>query len=97
VNRDRRTRTLRACRPRQGARRVGGAWTVDDRWKGIATVPRSVAADSLLDPGVLDSPTPPAPPAADPVFGTAAEPSEPRILFRGEQEPAEETTEGEAG
>ncbi|WP_069160612.1 hypothetical protein [Nocardia altamirensis] len=83
MNRDRRTRTLRACRPRQGARRVGGAWTVDDRWKGIATVPRSVAADSLLDPGVL--------------FGTAAEPTEPRILFRGEQEPAEEPAEGEAG
>ncbi|PXX65000.1 hypothetical protein DFR70_10461 [Nocardia tenerifensis] len=53
MNRDRRTRTLRACRPRQGARRIGGAWAVDDRWKGIATVPRSVAADSLLDFGVL--------------------------------------------
>ncbi|WP_330233217.1 hypothetical protein OHA40_12540 [Nocardia sp. NBC_00508] len=54
MNRDRRTRHLRACRPRQGARRIGGGWAVDDRWAGIATVPRSVAADSLLDFAVLD-------------------------------------------
>ncbi|MEU4340358.1 hypothetical protein AB0H00_03645 [Nocardia sp. NPDC023852] len=54
MNRDRRTRKPRACRPRQGPRRIGGGWAVDDRWAGIATVPRSVAADSLLEFGVLD-------------------------------------------
>jgi hypothetical protein len=55
VNRDRRTRNPRACRPLQGARRIGGGWAVDDRWAGIATVPRSVAADSLLEFVVLDA------------------------------------------
>ncbi|MFG3616985.1 hypothetical protein [Nocardia sp. NPDC047654] len=55
MNRDRRTRHLRACRPRQGARRIGGGWAVDDRWAGIATVPRSVAADSLLDFAVFEA------------------------------------------
>ncbi|ASF11352.1 MULTISPECIES: hypothetical protein [Nocardia] len=83
MNRDRRTRTLRACRPRQGARRIGGAWAVDDRWKGIATVPRSVAADSLLDFGVL--------------FGATEGPSEPRIVVRGDEEPVEQTPDGENG
>ncbi|MFI6046053.1 hypothetical protein ACIA8C_30805 [Nocardia sp. NPDC051321] len=81
MNRDRRTRTLRACRHRQGARRIGGAWAVDDRWKGIATVPRSVAADSLLDFGVL--------------FDPAEETTEQRVVLRGDTEPAEETPEGE--
>ncbi|BDT93965.1 MULTISPECIES: hypothetical protein [Nocardia] len=56
MNRDRRTRHLRACRPRQGARRIGGGWAVDDRWAGIATVPRSVAAESLLDFAVFEEP-----------------------------------------
>jgi hypothetical protein len=60
VNRDRRTRHLRACRPRQGARRIGGGWAVDDRWAGIATVPRSVAAESLLDFAVFDGAEEPA-------------------------------------
>ncbi|MBF6334337.1 hypothetical protein IU450_00390 [Nocardia abscessus] len=60
MNRDRRTRHLRACRPRQGARRIGGGWAVDDRWAGIATVPRSVAADSLLDFAVFDGAEEPA-------------------------------------
>ncbi|WP_039802126.1 hypothetical protein [Nocardia araoensis] len=55
MNRDRRTRHLRACRPRQGARRIGGGWAVDDRWAGIATVPRSVAAESLLDFPVFEA------------------------------------------
>ncbi|MGK8520766.1 hypothetical protein ACRS6B_04040 [Nocardia asteroides] len=55
MNRDRRTRHLRACRPRQGARRIGGGWAVDDRWAGIATVPRSVAAESLLDFAVFEA------------------------------------------
>ncbi len=82
MNRDRRTRTLRACRPRQGARRIGGAWAVDDRWKGIATVPRSVAADSLLDFGVLFE---------------SSEPTEQRVVLRGDTEPAEQAPEGEAG
>ncbi|MEU7142521.1 hypothetical protein ABZ942_23930 [Nocardia sp. NPDC046473] len=81
MNRDRRTRTQRACRHRQGARRIGGAWAVDDRWKGIATVPRSVAADSLLDFGVL--------------FDPAGETTEQRVVLRGDTEPAEETPEGE--
>ncbi|MEU6832817.1 hypothetical protein ABZ894_29585 [Nocardia beijingensis] len=58
MNRDRRTRHLRACRPRQGARRIGGGWAVDDRWAGIATVPRSVAAESLLDFAVFDGEEP---------------------------------------
>ncbi|MBF6163785.1 hypothetical protein IU486_03240 [Streptomyces gardneri] len=60
MNRDRRTRHLRACRPRQGARRIGGGWAVDDRWAGIATVPRSVAAESLLDFAVFDGAEEPA-------------------------------------
>ncbi|MFR9753770.1 hypothetical protein ACL02S_22415 [Nocardia sp. 004] len=55
MNRDRRTRNPRACRPRQGPRRVGGGWAVDDRWAGIATVPRSAAADSLLEFIVVDA------------------------------------------
>ncbi|MFD6158513.1 hypothetical protein ACFWF7_39775 [Nocardia sp. NPDC060256] len=52
---------------------------MDDRWKGIATVPRSVAADSLLDFGVLFD----------------AESTEQRVVLRGDTDPAEETPEGE--
>ncbi|WP_159080737.1 MULTISPECIES: hypothetical protein [Nocardia] len=55
---------------------------MDDRWKGIATVPRSVAADSLLDFGVLFEST---------------EPTEQRVVLRGDTEPAEQAPEGEAG
>ncbi|MBC7300236.1 MAG: hypothetical protein H5T78_04720 [Nocardia sp.] len=47
----RRPGNLTACRPRQGARRMGAGWTVDDRWAGIATVPRSVAGAGLFDFG----------------------------------------------
>ncbi|MFI9734568.1 hypothetical protein ACIHDR_16480 [Nocardia sp. NPDC052278] len=47
--RDRRTRSPRACRPRQAARLVRGVWTVDDRWVGVAAVPRSAAAESMMD------------------------------------------------
>ncbi|MEV6556188.1 hypothetical protein AB0M22_10785 [Nocardia sp. NPDC051756] len=54
---------------------------MDDRWKGIATVPRSVAADSLLDFGVL--------------FDPAADATEQRVVLRGDTDPAEETPEGE--
>ena len=49
MTRTRRPGNLSACRPRQGARRVGAGWAVDDRWAGIATVPRSVAGAGLLD------------------------------------------------
>ncbi|WP_167768871.1 hypothetical protein [Nocardia sp. CS682] len=55
---------------------------MDDRWKGIATVPRSVAADSLLDFGVLFE---------------SSEPTEQRVVLRGDIEPAEQAPEGEAG
>ncbi|GAA5065797.1 hypothetical protein GCM10023318_53200 [Nocardia callitridis] len=54
MNRDRRTRPLRACRPKQAARRVGGAWVVDDRWAGVSVVPRSVAGAALLDVDSFD-------------------------------------------
>ncbi|MFQ6398466.1 hypothetical protein ACLMAJ_34130 [Nocardia sp. KC 131] len=47
--RDRRARRQRACRPRQAARLVRGTWRVDDRWAGVAMVPRSAAAESLRD------------------------------------------------
>lgn len=30
---------------------MGAGWTVDDRWAGIATVPRSVAGAGLFDFG----------------------------------------------
>jgi hypothetical protein len=49
VNRDRRNRGQRACRPRQAARLVRGVWQIDDRWAGVAAVPRSAAADSMMD------------------------------------------------
>jgi hypothetical protein len=44
-----RTRSPRACRPRQAARLIRGTWTVDDRWAGVASVPRSAAAASMMD------------------------------------------------
>ncbi|WP_227997231.1 hypothetical protein [Nocardia australiensis] len=44
-----RTRSPRACRPRQAARLIRGTWTVDDRWAGVASVPRSAAAVSMMD------------------------------------------------
>ncbi|WP_188828859.1 hypothetical protein [Nocardia camponoti] len=53
----RRPGNLTACRPRQGARRLGAGWTVDDRWAGIATVPRSVAGEGLFDFGPADAET----------------------------------------
>ncbi|MEV2220768.1 hypothetical protein AB0M12_02210 [Nocardia vinacea] len=67
MNRDRRTRSPRACRPRQAARLVRGVWTVDDRWVGVAAVPRSAAADSMMDfaPASTNTSAAPVPERAD--------------------------------
>ncbi|MFQ6398465.1 hypothetical protein ACLMAJ_34125 [Nocardia sp. KC 131] len=53
-----RTRNPRACRPRQAARLIRGTWTVDDRWAGVASVPRSAAAASMMDVNLAEL-TPP--------------------------------------
>ncbi|WP_328406617.1 hypothetical protein [Nocardia sp. NBC_00403] len=65
MNRDRRMRGGRACRPRQAARLVRGTWRVDDRWAGVAMVPRSAAAESLRDVARDEAPTVSAVPAAE--------------------------------
>ncbi|MFE7800628.1 hypothetical protein [Nocardia sp. NPDC057440] len=65
MNGDRRMRGRRACRPRQAARLVRGTWRVDDRWAGVAMVPRSAAAESLRDVARDDAPTVSAVPASE--------------------------------
>ncbi|WP_227997230.1 hypothetical protein [Nocardia australiensis] len=71
MNRDRRVRGRLACRPRQAARLVRGTWRVDDRWAGVAVVPRSAAAESMRDiarddlSAVSAAPAPEPPPTDD--------------------------------
>jgi hypothetical protein len=65
VNRDRRIRGQRACRPRQAARLVRGTWRVDDRWAGVAVLPRSAAAESMMDVARDDAPAVSAGPAPE--------------------------------